>query len=267
MWSAPDALVLKWVALQVQHQLPQHEACTHLKGAGVRASLRLVSEALRSGIYRFVHRTDIRGYYEHIRKPEVMALVNRHVPDPVCRELIYQYLHYSVEQGGEIHTPAYGIPRGCALSPLIGGSLLHHIDGYYRSQSPHELFYVRYMDDFLLLARSRWTLRRSIARLAEFFNFSGFERHPDKTQTGRLEKGFDWLGVWFGAEGPAISPRALNNHHERCLRLYEQARRRGASHFEAAARVQAYETRWKSWAHGLLRVCSPPTRTHSSAPL
>jgi len=123
-----------------------------------------------------------------------------------------QYVHYSVESGGEICTPVNGIPRGCALSPLVGASLLRHIDGYYRSLNPDEVFYVRYMDDFLLLTRTRWQLRR---------------------------------GVWFAPDWATIAPRALNNHRER---LYEQARRRGLSHEAASERVRAYEVRWKRWA-------------------
>lgn len=257
MWSAPDALVLKWVALQVEKMLPRPEACHHLKGKGVRYSLREVSEALSSGRFTFVHRTDIRGYYEHIRKAQLVSLVNRFVPDLVCRALITQYAHYSVEYGGEIHTPANGIPRSSALSPHLGASLLHHIDGYYRSLNPEEVFYVRYMDDFLLLTRTRWQLRRGIARLAEFFDLSGFERHPDKTQTGRIRHGFDWLGVWFGPEGPAIAPRAVNNHRERRARLFEQARRRGMTAEAASERVRAYDARWTIWAEGMLAACRP----------
>lgn len=259
MWSAADALVLKWVALKVEHWLPRSDACHHLKGKGVRHSLREVSEALCSGWFQFVHRTDIRGYYAHIRKTQLVSQVNRYVPDPVCRDLISQYAHYSVEYGGEIHTPVNGIPRGCALSPLLGASLLRHIDGYYRSLNPDEVFYVRYMDDFLLFTRTRWQLRRGVARLAEFFDLSGFERHPDKTQTGRIQHGFDWLGVWFGTNGATIAPRAVNNHRERRVRLYEQARRRGKSHEEATMRVRAYDARWNRWAEGMQAVGHMPS--------
>lgn len=108
------------------------------------------------------------------------------------------------------------------------------------------------MDDFLLLTRTRWPLRRGIARLVELFDLSGFDRHPDKTQTGWMEKGFDWLGIWFGPEGLALAPCALNNHRERCLRLFEQARRNGMSERDIRLRVQTYETRWERWADGML---------------
>lgn len=208
MWSAQDALVLKWLALSVEHQLPQHEACMHLRERGVRRSLQQLTERLQTGRYRFVHRTDIRGYYRHIRKPQIILLVNEWVTDPVQRELIEQYVYYSVERDGEIHTPVYGIPRSCALSPLIGGSLLYHTDHHFREMNPDDVFYVRYMDDFLLLTRTRWQLRRGIAQLAQFLELSGFERHPGKTQTGRLENGFDWLGFWFRPDGVTPSARA-----------------------------------------------------------
>ncbi|MBK4715072.1 MULTISPECIES: reverse transcriptase domain-containing protein [Tenebrionibacter/Tenebrionicola group] len=260
MWSAQDALVLKWVALHVANFLPVRPSCMHLKGRGVRKSLQALAMAQRHSQFRFVHRTDIRGYYEHIRKDHVASQIERFVSNAIHRDLIKQYLHYSVEQGGEFHTPVTGIPRGCALSPLNGASFLQHIDGYYESLPPEDYFYARYMDDFLLLTRTRWQLRRGIQQLASFFELSGFERHPDKTQTGRIERGFDWLGVWFGADGPAIAPRALQNHRERRVRLFEQIRRKGYSSEEARRRMQAYELRWITWAKGILRAATYPAR-------
>lgn len=112
------------------------------------------------------------------------------------------------------------------------------------------------MDDFLVFTRTRWQLRRAVARLAERFDISGFERHPDKTQTGKLEKGFDWLGIWFGNTGASIAPRAQQNHQERRMRLYEQARRYGATHESVMLRVQAYDARWEKWAESMLKVAS-----------
>lgn len=46
MWSALDALVLKWVALQIADRLPVNTACHHLKGhGGVSGSTRAVAQA------------------------------------------------------------------------------------------------------------------------------------------------------------------------------------------------------------------------------
>ncbi|EPB4371632.1 hypothetical protein ACRPLT_004378 [Citrobacter freundii] len=86
------------------------------------------------------------------------------------------------------------------------------------------------MDDFLFLSDRRWPVRRARNRLYDYFDLTGFDCHPDKTQAGNISQGFDWLGVWFTDNGAAgIAPRAKENHRQRCLRLYEQARRAGLS--------------------------------------
>ena len=250
-WCAQDALVLKWVALQVENRLPMHERCAHIKGrGGGRQSVNEVWRALASGDFPFVYRTDIRGYYRHIRKEQLLSLVRQHVDDPALTDLVEQYLYYSVEDGGDIFTPEKGICRGSALSPLMGAALLYHVDGHFAAV--RGIFYARYMDDFVLLTRTRWQLRRCVKHLHEFFNQGGFETHPDKTQLGRIEHGFDWLGVWFTPTGTSIAPRALENHRAQRLRLYEQARRRGLSATDADARVQAYLIRWNIWVMQML---------------
>ena len=120
VWRDRDALVLKWLALELETQLPQSARCFHVRHrGGPRALLQQVDAALRSG-RQYVCRTDIRGYYRHIRKASCLAHIRQWVSDPVQRDLAEQYLNYSVEQGGEFHTPDAGIPRGCALSPLLG---------------------------------------------------------------------------------------------------------------------------------------------------
>ncbi|HEJ7007218.1 TPA: transposase [Serratia marcescens] len=253
VWCAQDALVLKWVTLQLNQRLPTHVRCAHLKGrGGAPASVGEVGAALRTGRYAFVYRTDIRGYYRHIRKAAVVSLVGRYVDDPVLLDLVHQYVHYSVETGGEFYTPKAGICRGCSLSPLIGAAMLYHVDQYFGAQAG--VFYGRYMDDFVVLAPGRWPLRRAVKALHRYFTLDGFEAHPDKTQLGRIADGFEWMGVWFSSAEPSVGLRALNNHRERRVRLYEQARARGQSNEEAGARVRAYEARWQQWAARMLRA-------------
>ncbi|WP_411749726.1 reverse transcriptase domain-containing protein [Serratia marcescens] len=161
--------------------------------------------------------------------------------------LCHQWLYYSVDDGGEIRTPIKGIARGSALSPLIGGSLLWHVDTHFGLREG--VFYARYMDDFIFFTTTRRQLRGVVKQLYDFFDLGGFNVHPDKTQLGRIENGFDWLGLWYDAKGPRIAPRAVLNHRERIARLYEQARARRLSNEETEALVRNYETRWLTWAN------------------
>lgn len=252
MWNARDALVLKWVALHITAYLPSPEGCMHLRGKGAHQSLREVSSRLRDGDFHFVHRTDIRGYYENINKSALLNHIYLFVDWPVLRELLHQYVHYSVEYGGVFHTPTKGIPRGCALSPLLGASMLRHIDQHFYYDE--DVFYTRYMDDFLLLTKTRWHLKKRIKKLSEFFELSGFERHPEKTQTGRIEKGFDWLGIEFLPSGMRISPRSCANHAEQVAKITRKFKPTSA--FPTLdSRLTAYEKRWNIWANSLLKAC------------
>lgn len=254
-WCAPDALALKWAALQIQHALPVQPSCHHVAGCrGGRNSLSQIDALIKEG-YQYVYRTDIRGYYRHINKTQLWLHVCRYVSDTAIQKLLHQYIWYAVEQGGEIVTPPSGISRGCALSPLLGASFLWRIDSTFSNDK--DLFYARYMDDFIFLSPRRWPVKRATKRLLHHFDLFDFSTHPDKTQMGRISKGFDWLGVWFTQNGAAgIAPRALTNHHTRRLRLEEQARKQGLSERAIVDRVQEYEKRWNIWARSMLHAAS-----------
>lgn len=169
-------------------------------------------------------------------------------------DLCLQWLYYSIEDGCDITTPVRGIAGGSALSPLIGGSLLHHMDCHFGGKE--ECFYARYMDDFIIFTQTRWHLRQSIRRLHDYFELGGFSPHPDKTQVGKKEYGCDWMGGGGTPAGATVAPRGLANHRECCARLDEQARGRRLSREEAEARVRAYVVRWYNWAQRLLAIAA-----------
>jgi RNA-directed DNA polymerase len=60
-----------------------------------------------------------------------------------------------------------------------------------------EVKYIRDMDDILILAPTKWKLRKAIRALNKAFNESGLEQHPDKTLIGKTEREFDFLGYFL----------------------------------------------------------------------
>lgn len=275
VWGAQDALVLKWVALSLQRVLPLHPSCEHVKGhGGGKPSIEklhgllttndnekkmdaiITSVTAETRHYTWVCRTDIRGYYRNINKQTLIKQVRHHVTSPVLRDLVQQYVHYTVEDGGTFHTPEKGISRGCPLSPLMGALHLVDMDEHFSNQP--NIHYARYMDDVIILAKTRWSLKKHTKRLMQWFGEYGFEAHPDKTQIGRTAKGFDWMGAWLTHAGVTdIAPRAKANHREKVRRLYEQLARlpkwkRKSAAPEVHARVSTYRKRWNIWAGALL---------------
>jgi len=112
-----------------------------------------------------------------------------------------------------------GIPLGCPLSPLLGAFFLDELDTRLEKT---RLFFVRYMDDVLVLAPTRWKLRRAVRVMNETFAALDLEKHPDKTFIGRTEKGFDFLGYRLSPKGIRLAPRTRARFAVRMARSQER---------------------------------------------
>jgi len=115
------------------------------------------------------------------------------------------------------------------------------------------------MDDFIILTKTRWQLKRAVAKLNHFFNNFDFKQHPVKTFIGHLRKGFDWMGFWFTDHGCVkVAPRAYSNHVMKLNRLYEQVRKLPAKW--QAIRMMSYLTRWNRWKNNILTPLTAGSR-------
>ena len=143
------------------------------------------------------------------------------------------------------------------MSPLIGAFFLDDLD---QRMTATGLFYIRFMDDILVLAPTRWKLRRAISVVNEILGALGLAKHPDKTFIGRVERGFDFLGYAFSRGALRVARQTLHNHASRLHRLYE--RRKTAPAW--AVCLDVYVARWMRWCRsgldGLLgEVEFPPS--------
>jgi hypothetical protein len=201
LWSARDALVLKALAMVLASHLPVSRSCTHVKGhGGAKAAVRQVMAKLADN--RFVLKTDVRSYYASIDHFLLLGQLAGYVKDRHVLNLLGQYLRRSSERGGEFWDYEKGISLGCPLSPLIGAFFLNALDERIEKSG---LFYVRFMDDILVLSPTRWKLRKTVKAVNEVLGSLRMEKHPDKTFIGRIEKGFDFLGYHFNPAGLTVA--------------------------------------------------------------
>jgi len=101
-------------------------------------------------------------------------------------------------------------------------------------------WYVRYMDDILVLAPTRWKLRAAIMAVNQEMANLRVRQHPDKTTIGRIARGFDFLGYRFSTAGLAVAWQTVERCVARICLLYEQ----GA----AMSRIGDYVRRWvRGW--------------------
>lgn len=155
--------------------------------------------------------------------------------------LVGQYLRRTLERGGSFWEYQKGIPLGCPLRQLIGAFFLNALDA---AAAKLRVFYIRFMDDILILAPTRWQLRGAVKVVKETLGKLSLEKQPDKTFIGRIERGFDFLGYHFSPTGLAVAKQTIANFIEKASQLYEQERRAGSTVFP----FDMYVRQWLKWA-------------------
>jgi len=243
LWGSRDALVLKALALMIGPRLRISKRCVHVKGhGGLKAAVREVQQRLPD--YRFVLRTDVKAFYESIDQSIMLGQLAAEIDDEFAFKLLGHSIRRTVERGGLYREIRTGISRGCPLSPLLGALYLRALD---ERLSARDVYYVRYMDDILVLTKTRWQLRRAVRVLNRTFSALKVAQHPDKTFIGRIEKGFDFLGYCFGGATLRLARQTVERHAQRLLRLYERQAKSRATPNEVARALGGYVTRWISW--------------------
>jgi len=193
--------------------------------------------------HRFVLKTDVQAYYASIDHHLLLDQLAQYITDRRILNLIGQYLTRVAERGGLYWEHRCGIALGCPLIPLIGAFFLYKLDVALEKLG---LFFCRYMDDILVLAPTRWKLRKAVTVVNQVLASLGLEKHPDKTFIGRIEKGFEFLGYHFGPEGLRVATKTLENFVARAYQLYEHERKEPTG----SSTLGVYVQRWIRWVRG-----------------
>jgi hypothetical protein len=237
-WGARDALVLKAIALVLGDEVTPHlsERCWHLRGRGLKAAVRTTQESIPE--YKFVFRSDVDSYYASIDHDTLLDLCSEFVTDPIVLNLIVQSMKRTETMGGLFWEFNVGIPMGSPLSPILSAVALLPLD---RALTRAGCFYARYVDDWIVLTKTRAQLRKMVRITNLVLAKLKQTKHPDKTFIGRIAKGFDFLGYHFN--GLALRPAkiTIQRAFDKILQLYE---RKASPNQE---RLAGYLRRWNIW--------------------
>jgi RNA-directed DNA polymerase len=245
LWSSQDALVLKMLAMALPESLALSSLCTHIKGHG---GLKATVSALRASLpdYTYVMKTDVKGYYASIDHTILLKQLDKDIADPFIWRLLVQFVKRNVERGGTFKSIHCGISRGCPLSPVIAAYYLKALDEQMAGDTRY--FYRRYMDDVIVLAKTRWHLRKAVRAVNQHFQQLKVEQAPDKTFIGKISKGWDFLGYYFDGKQLAVAAKTVEKHVLHYRQLYEQLRNKKATSDEMALALGQYVKRCQRWA-------------------
>jgi hypothetical protein len=80
------------------------------------------------------------------------------------------------------------------------------------------------MLDVIVLAKTRWHLRKAIRTVNQHFHQLKVEQAPDKTFIGKISRGWDFLGYHFDGKQLTVAAKTLEKHVLHYRQLYEQLR-------------------------------------------
>lgn len=174
-----------------KHLVYDNCACQIGKGTDF-ARARLVCHLQRYfrkyGTRGWVLQCDIEHYYDNISHREVEKIFSRYLSEKAM-ERVKQTLdgQYANEKG---YYP------GSQLVQLIGITYLNGIDHYIKEKLRAK-YYIRYMDDFILINPDKQELEKYKTQIARELEKLGLELHLKKTRVFALERGVDFLGFKF----------------------------------------------------------------------
>ena len=242
-WCSQDALILKLLTYVLDDELSLSPLCKHIKGHGGLKQC-VVDVQRHVSHYQFACKTDVRHFYESINHTVLINLLYDQIANLHLRRYLYQAIHRTVESGGHYREIKKGIARGCPISPILGALYLNQLDEAFAKQG---VYYTRYMDDILILSKTRWHNRQAVRQMNQIFNQLKVEQHPDKTFIGYIAKGFDFLGYHFSEKRLQLAPITIKKHVKRFNQLYEQQTMKKATSNEMALVLGYYVKRWQCW--------------------
>lgn len=133
-------------------------------GKSAQQALREIQGYMKAG-YQAVYDADLKGYFDSIPHPQLMACLQARIADRSVLRLIRMWLQAPVVERGAkrgseptVSRSKKGTPQGGVISPLLANVYLHWFDrAFQRGPGQWEdAKLVRYADDFVVLTR-QWS--------------------------------------------------------------------------------------------------------------
>lgn len=164
-------------------------------GKGTQAAVNRAQHFLRrarrqwgDGVY--VIKADVSKFFQSIRHDVLMTEITRVVSDPRVLDLWRRIL------AGYGHDDGVGLPVGALTSQLGANIILNRLD-HVAKDNMGLRYYLRYMDDFVVIVPGRAQARSVLAALTEQVNALGLSLNP-KTAYHPWQRGLDYCGyrIW-----------------------------------------------------------------------
>jgi len=156
------------------------------KDKGTHKGVVRLSRFLQNPENRYCLKCDISKYFSSVNHNILISLIEKKIKDKKVLWLINKILKSDGQR--------QGIPIGNLSSQLFANLYLNPLD-YFIKHSLKIKYYVRYMDDFLILSKDAKNLEKTSDRIKDFLDKElKLKLHPKKAVLFPVKHGIDFLG-------------------------------------------------------------------------
>jgi RNA-directed DNA polymerase len=213
-------------------------------------AIRQVKMMVKAG-YRMVVDLDLEQFFDTVNHDVLMSRVAQKVSDKVLLGLVGRYLRAGVLVGSTVEPTEWGTPQGSPLSPLLSNILLDDLDKELEARGH---CFVRYMDDVVILVKSRRAGRRVMTNISRYLTQKlKLKVNRDKSRVVKVEQ-LEYLGFTFRGIRIFASDQAIRDFKHRLRGL--TSRSWGVSMAQRFERLNRYLRGWMNY-FGISQHYSP----------
>jgi RNA-directed DNA polymerase len=184
-------------------------------GRSAHDAVRKVREYIQEG-YRIAVDLDLSKFFDTVNHDVLMHRVARKVRDKRVLRLIGIYLRAGVMVNKRVQKTTTGVPQGGPLSPLLANIVLDDLDKELEKRSHR---FVRYADDFVIVARSQSAAERVKTSIQRFLERKlKLTVNEKKSQVASTDK-IDFLGFTFRGTKIRWSDKAFEEFKRQVKKL------------------------------------------------
>jgi RNA-directed DNA polymerase len=149
---------------------------------------------------------DIKGFFDNLPHPVIMAGVAAEVADGNILDLVERFLKAGVMEDGVFQSTTIGTPQGGVISPLLANIALNSLDWQLHDAG---FRFVRYADDFVVLCRTEVQVQEAHDLVQRHLTSLGLTLSAEKTKTTQFRDGFAFLGFAISAWSVTMRPKSV----------------------------------------------------------
>jgi retron-type reverse transcriptase len=140
-----------------------------------------------NSIQGYVLKADFKRYFNSVNHEVLVSILKKKINDEDLISLIKIVLNnFEISKG-------IGMPLGNYTSQFFANVYLNELD-YYVKHILRVKYYIRYVDDFVILHKNKKRLKYFLEHINNFLPCLKIKLHPEKTEIHALRNGINFLG-------------------------------------------------------------------------